>query len=260
VSLAGYYCARHDQINDRLPVAAKDVAEPAAARCVGLAGSELIQDSVKPKGDNGRRAKEKAVGELKAPIGQRSVHLCIDMQQLFAEDGPWPTPWMGRVLPVIIDLLERFASRTIFTRFVPPPRPDDTFGMWRAYYEKWDNATQVKLQPGLIDLVPPLQRFVPPARIFDKPVYSAFAGGHLHALLAESGINTLVLSGAETDVCVLSTVLSAVDLGYRIIIVQDALCSSADEGHDALLQLYRHRFDLQIELTTAEQLVEFWRL
>ncbi|MHC2279292.1 hypothetical protein ACVME8_005935 [Bradyrhizobium diazoefficiens] len=38
---------------------------------------------------------------------------------------------------------------------------------------------------------------------------------------------------AETDVCVLSTVLSAVDLGFRVVIVEDALCSSSDVGHDA---------------------------
>jgi len=32
------------------------------------------------------------------PLGGRTVHLCIDMQNLFAEDTPWHTPWMKRVL------------------------------------------------------------------------------------------------------------------------------------------------------------------
>jgi nicotinamidase-related amidase len=44
-----------------------------------------------------------------------------------------------------------------------------------------------------------------------------------------------VITGAETDVCVLSTVLNAVDLGFRVVIVEDALCSSSDVGHDALM-------------------------
>ena len=39
-------------------------------------------------------------------------------------------------------------------------------------------------------------------------------------------------SGSETDVCVLATVLDAVDIGYRVIVVRDAICSSSDEGHD----------------------------
>jgi nicotinamidase-related amidase len=34
------------------------------------------------------------------------------------------------------------------------------------------------------------------------------------------------LTGAETDVCVLSTILAAVNLGCRIIVVKDGLCSS----------------------------------
>ena len=68
------------------------------------------------------------------------------------------------------------------------------------------------------------------------------------------------LSGAETDVCVLATVLAAVDLGYRTIIVRDALASSADETHEALLMLYNRRFDIQIELTEADELIAAWRL
>jgi PhnB protein len=34
--------------------------------------------------------------------------------------------------------------------------------------------------------------------------------------------DTLILTGAETDVCVLSTALGAIDHGYRVIIVEDA--------------------------------------
>jgi hypothetical protein len=52
-------------------------------------------------------------------------------------------------------------------------------------------------------------------------------------------VNTLIVSGGETDVCVLSTVLSAIDLGLRIVLVEGALCSSFDESHDAILGLYR---------------------
>jgi len=57
---------------------------------------------------------------------------------------------------------------------------------------------------------------------------------------------------------VLSTILAAIDLGYRIIVVKDGLCSSADQTHDALLGLYGQRFDLQVELTQANELLEVW--
>jgi nicotinamidase-related amidase len=46
------------------------------------------------------------------------------MQNVFAEETPWHTPWMARVLPVVTRIAERHPSQTIFTRFIPPHRPD----------------------------------------------------------------------------------------------------------------------------------------
>ncbi len=56
--------------------------------------------------------------------------------------------------------------------------------------------------------------------------------------------------------CVLATVLGAVDLGYKVIIVTDALCSAMDETHDAILKLYHKRFSQQIEDMTSEELTK----
>jgi nicotinamidase-related amidase len=59
-------------------------------------------------------------------------------------------------------------------------------------------------------------------------------------------------------VCVLATALGAVDLGFRVVIVEDALCSSLDAGHDALMTLYRNRFSEQIDLVKLDELIELW--
>jgi nicotinamidase-related amidase len=40
------------------------------------------------------------------PLGPKTAHLCIDMQNLFAEDTPWHTPWMNRVLPIVVEIAE----------------------------------------------------------------------------------------------------------------------------------------------------------
>ncbi|MHB0768358.1 cysteine hydrolase family protein [Bradyrhizobium sp. 5.13L] len=193
-----------------------------------------------------------------ADIGN-AVHLCIDMQNIFAPGGLWATPWMERVLPTIASVVSRHPARTIFTRFITPQDPEDRPGQWQSYFRRWHRATRKQLPPSALELVPALNRFVPPAAVVDKPAYSAFSNPGLASLLVEKSVGTVVISGAETDVCVLSTVLSAVDLGFRVVIVEDALCSSSDVGHDALMTMYRTRFHGQVDLMTAEELAEFWR-
>ncbi|MGX1164691.1 nicotinamidase-related amidase [Bradyrhizobium sp. USDA 372] len=188
-----------------------------------------------------------------------AVHLCIDMQNIFAPDGLWATPWMERVLPTVVSVVSRHAERTIFTRFITPEDPEDRPGQWQSYFRRWRQATRRHLPSSALELVPALARFIPPAAVIDKPAYSAFSNPGLASLLVEKNVGTVVISGAETDVCVLSTVLSAVDLGFRIVIIEDALCSSSDVGHDALMTMYRTRFHGQVDLVTAEELGEIWR-
>jgi nicotinamidase-related amidase len=199
------------------------------------------------------------MGSALTPPGPNAVHLCIDMQNLFAPGGPWPTPWMEKALPSIAQLAAHSPERTVFTRFIPPASASDANGMWRAYYRKWSNITRDRLEPRVLELVSELQKFVPPASVIDRMVYSAFGGGKLHDFLIGHHVDTLVVSGGETDVCALSTVLSAIDLGYRIILVQDALCSSSDESHDAILGLYCQRFDIQVGVAGLEQILDLWK-
>jgi nicotinamidase-related amidase len=188
-----------------------------------------------------------------------AVHLCVDVQRIFARGGLWETPWMERVLPTIIDLVARCPERTVFTRFITPASPDEAPGQWRSYFRRWKAATRQAVDTSQLELVPELARFAPPAAVIDKPAYSGFFRSSLTAFLSEKGVRTVIVSGAETDVCVLSTVLDAVNIGFRVVLVEDALCSSSDAGHDALMTMYRLRFTEQIDLVTAEALTEIWR-
>jgi nicotinamidase-related amidase len=100
---------------------------------------------------------------LPLPLTERTVHLCVDMQRIFSAEGPWPTPWMDKVLPVATTLARRHPERTIFTRFIPPLRPDQMPGMWQRYYRRWRVPTRERLRS-------------PPAG------HDALAGGALPAL------------------------------------------------------------------------------
>ncbi len=190
---------------------------------------------------------------------ENAVHLCVDMQRIFASGGIWETPWMQRVLPAIIGITAQYPERTIFTRFITPNSAEEAWGRWKLYFERWKVTTRQSIGRTQLELVPELARFAPPARVIDKPTYSAFFRSSLATLLQENGITTVVISGAETDVCVLSTVLDAVNIGLRVVLVDDALCSSSDQGHDALMTMYRMRFHEQIDLIKAAELPEVWR-
>lgn len=186
------------------------------------------------------------------------AHLCVDMQSIFAEETPWHAPWLVRVLPAVEALAERSRHRSIFTRFIPPQTPDHAQGAWREYYSRWPMMVRERLEPRLLDLVPTLGRFIPPGVTFDKSLYSPWLSGELHRYLQAQQVTALVVTGGETDVCVLATVLGAIDLGYRIVVPTDAVFGSADATHDAALSLYRSRFQTQLTITSVAELLGIW--
>lgn len=193
------------------------------------------------------------------PVGGRAVHLCVDAQRLFAEETEWHTPWLRRVLPNVERLAAHRPERTAFTRFIPARSAKECGGTWRRYYARWPSMTLDALAPGMVDLVPSLARFAPPAHVVDKRVYSPWLDPALDAFLHDRGVDTLIVSGGETDVCVLATILGAIDRGLRVVVAEDAICSSADETHDATMVLYGNRFGEQIETAVTDEILEAWR-
>ena len=55
--------------------------------------------------------------------GENAVHICVDMQRMFAESTEWKMPWLPRVLPNIVSVTAAHPERTIFTRFIPRRSP-----------------------------------------------------------------------------------------------------------------------------------------
>lgn len=191
-------------------------------------------------------------------LGEGTVHLCVDMQRLFGPGYPWAVPWFERVVPKIDAICRRHPARTIFTRFVPVQHPGEGRGTWARYYERWAEVTLDRLGPDPVRLVEVLEAHVPPARVVDKHTYSPWTEQGLARCLVGAEVDTMVITGGETDVCVLATTLGAIDRGYRTILVTDALCSSFDDTHDALMELYLKRFSEQLEVVTTEELLDHW--
>jgi nicotinamidase-related amidase len=79
------------------------------------------------------------------------------------------------------------------------------------------------------DRIEPHPKLVPHAthRRFTKALPSSFVGTELDAFLKGKGIETLILAGLMTHMCVDSTARDAISLGYKVVVVGDA-CATRD--------------------------------
>lgn len=111
-----------------------------------------------------------------------TVHLCVDMHRMFAECTEWQTTWSHKILPQVLPLTERYPEQTVFTRFIPDKKSDQDHGTWKTYYEHWDCLTLAKLVNGLVDLIPELASFTPPAEVIDKHVYGPWVETELQSV------------------------------------------------------------------------------
>jgi biuret amidohydrolase len=75
--------------------------------------------------------------------------------------------------------------------------------------------------------------------VVDKPGKGAFYATDLQTLLHNRGIDTLIVGGVTTEVCVHTTVREANDRGYRCIVVGDCCASYIPEFHAAGLAMIK---------------------
>ncbi|GGE38031.1 cysteine hydrolase family protein [Streptococcus himalayensis] len=70
-------------------------------------------------------------------------------------------------------------------------------------------------------------------RVFwmDKRHYSAFSGTDLDIRLRERRVDTVILTGVLTDICVLHTAIDAYNLGYQIEVISSAVASIEQTQH-----------------------------
>jgi len=73
----------------------------------------------------------------------------------------------------------------------------------------------------------------------DKQFRSSFVDTNLEATLADLGIGSLVICGAQTNNCVRHTVHSALDFGYDVTLVEDAHTTSDFQWDSGLISAAR---------------------
>ncbi len=86
------------------------------------------------------------------------------------------------------------------------------------------------------DIIPALSP-LPDEPVIDKPGKGAFYQTDLDLMLRNRGIETLMVTGVTTEVCVHTTVREANDRGYRCLVLGDACASYFPEFHEVGLRM-----------------------
>jgi nicotinamidase-related amidase len=88
--------------------------------------------------------------------------------------------------------------------------------------------------------------------VFSKTNGGAFTGTNLDFVLRNMDIESIIVAGFLTDQCILATAISGADIGYDVLLVEDACTGTTKENHDAVIRLAKDVF-LKVK-STAELL------
>ena len=77
------------------------------------------------------------------------------------------------------------------------------------------------------------------ARHFEKDWHGAMAEKPISEAIVGLGVRQIAVVGAETDVCVLQTVLGLLDAGYQVFVLEDCVSTTEPHPGPALKRMYQ---------------------
>lgn len=173
----------------------------------------------------------------------------IDMLNDFVkEKGTLVVPAAQNLIPNQTRLLNESRELGVQVLYLTDNhQPDDhEFEKWppHAIVGTWGSKIIDELKPE--DNIP----------VIPKRRYSGFFGTDLDLRLRERGVETIVLVGVLTDICVMYTSADASSRGYDVVIVSDATASTSENNHQFALQHMKEVLGLHIA-TTDEIIAAF---
>ena len=88
--------------------------------------------------------------------------------------------------------------------------------------------------------------------VFPKTNGGAFTGTNLDFVLRNMNIEGIIVMGFLTDQCVLATTIYGGDIGYDVLLVEDACMGTTKENHDAVI---RFAGDVFLKVKSTEELL-----
>lgn len=150
--------------------------------------------------------------------------LVVDMLKDFVyESGALPVPRAMELAEPINRKIGEFRGRGEPVIFVcdSHDEEDEEFEVWGRHAVEgcWGSEVIDELERVASDIVVKKKRF------------SAFYGTELEKVLEERGVDTLVITGVLTNICVLHTSADARMRGYRVVVPECCVASVDEETH-----------------------------
>lgn len=173
--------------------------------------------------------------------------IVVDMQNDFVRVGaPLEVPDARETIEVHRELLGWFRARRrpiVFTRFVAGPTPTLVWKWspviappicccWPGFKRAYADIEGERECVAVIDELAPL----PGEHQVDKFGYNGFHRTSLSDLLVANNVDTVLITGTVTQICVEDTARGAFHEGFQAAVVSDAVSSYAPELHRATLQ------------------------
>ena len=172
--------------------------------------------------------------------------LLIDMQNVYTKGQEWACEGVEAASASILRLLNsRMPEQVIFTRYLAAEHPE---GVWKEYNEM--NAA-INADAWLNEMMPEFLPWVKTHPVYTKNVYSSFAVPEV--VKAAKKARRLVISGVVAECCVLSTVLSAIDAGCKVIYLTDAVAGLSEASRTETEKIVSYFAPLHTELMTTEE-------
>jgi nicotinamidase-related amidase len=188
-----------------------------------------------------------------APVPARTAVLSMDMQSgivgIYAANAPDLT---GRCADVLKAARSR-GMRVIHIRVGFRPGLPEVSERNRLFGAIKSSERHQQLFQGTAGEIHPALGPEESDIVVTKHRVSAFAGTDLEMILRANGIDTLVLFGIATSGVVLSTLLEASDMDYRLVVLEDCCIDQDAELHTTLVSRV---FARRTTVVTAADFVE----
>ena len=178
-------------------------------------------------------------------MSRRDALILVDVQNDFCPGGALAVQNGDAVVPVLNRYIERFldAGLPIFATRDWHPANHCSFtargGIWPQHCVA--DTAGAEFSPEL-DL-PRDAIVVNKATREDQEAYSTFQGTGLAQRLRDSGVDRVLIGGLATDYCVRYSVKDALEAGFKVVVLQDAVRAvdvHPGDGVRALAEMKRH--------------------